>query len=447
MAAPTIANTFQVVRRRTAATLGDNIYGTASGGSASTLTDTGDIDRFPTTPQYLLGAELSTIENTGSGQTRRITTHAKTGGTVTLTVSTWTAPDTTTTYEIHDIGGIGWEKEQYDNAIKNAVDSLADAYYTDTYNVYFGVEKHADPQGAPGWPRFEYPMPSGFNYIFGVDYLASPPRTFHPVAYMDTHRALGDATARTSLAQGFKVYEAGMYEWVSVAMNKVASPTDNLTVAIQTNSSGVPSGTVLTDGTSGTVTGSTLDERLRYVVFRFDPPVYLAANTTYHLVVDRTGAADSVNYYRLAEDTGNVYGDGTLSTFDNSTWTAVSGSDIGFAIFAASTLWIPLRHKSGWEYKRVGSDFIYLPHLPREGTPIRIRGGAAIAEPSAETDNIPVRSEYVVAYAIQELLANASGRRGSRDSAAQASAWAQHVMKSTPRPIRHLPPNAIQVFA
>lgn len=447
MAAPTIQHTFQVVRRRVASTLGDNIYGTAAGGSTTTLTDTGDIDRFPTTPQYLLGAELSTIIGTNLGQTRRITTHAKTGGTVTLTVSTWLAPSSDTTYEIHDIGGIGFEKEQYDNAIKNAIDSLADAYFTDTYNVYFGIERHNNPQGAPGWPRHEYPMPSGFNYIFGIDRLASPPRAFNPMGYMDTYRALGDATARTRLSQGFKVYETGMYEWVSVAMNKVGSPTDSLTCTINTNSSGVPSGTVPTNGTSDTVTGSTLDERLRYVVFRFDPPVYLSADTTYHLVLARSTAVDSTNYYNVAEDTSNVYSDGTLSTYDDATWSAVTGSDIGFAIFAASTLWIPLRHKSGWEYKRVGSDFIYIPKLPREGTPIRIRGGAAIAEPTAETDNIPVRTEYVVAYAIQELLANASGRRGSRDSTGQARAWAEHVMKSTPRPIRHLPPNAIQVFA
>lgn len=444
MPLPIIAPTWTNVRREIASRLDDNISGLAAGGSTTTLTDTGDLDSYPA--GSLKGAEVSVVGGTGAVQSRHVTDHTKTGGTVTLTVPTWTASSTDSLYEIHQLNGRGFTKEQYDNAMNQAIYAISTSYWTDINSVAFGIERFGGREDAMGFPRFEYPMPSGYLYIYGVDYLAIPPQTYNPFGYADTFRALGDATARTRLFQGFKINVSGWYEWVSVAIGKVGSPTDNLTVDIQTDSAGVPSDTAITNGVSDTVVGSTLDERTRYVPFRFDPPVFLTADTQYHLVFKRSAAVDASNYYRLAEDTDGTYTDGTAGTYAPSTYTAVSGSDFCFAVFAASTRWRPLK---GWSYRRIGSDIIHLPNLPPDGTPIRIRGGAPLSAFSStsatEATAITIPPEYMIAYAVYQLTSARAGR-SLPDNYNQMAQWATRILDK-PRPRRALPPNTVQVWA
>ena len=449
MPIPIIAPTWRAVRREISTRLDDLIQGLASGGSTTTLTDTGDLDHL--VAGSLVGAEISVVNGTGAVQSRHITSHTKTGGTVTLTVPTWVTPNTTSYYEIHKLNGRGFSKEQYDNAMNQAIYALSSSYWTDTFSVPFGIERFGGREDALGFPRFEYPMPSGFLYLYGVDYLAITPQAHNPFGYAETTRALGDATARTRLFQGFKVNVSGWYEWVTVAMAKVGSPTDNLTAAIHTDSSGVPSGTVITNGTSDTVTGSTLDERIRYVPFRFDPPVFLTADTQYHLVFARSTAVNGTNYYTLAEDTGNTYADGTAGTYNATDYTAVSGSDFCFGLFAASTRWRPL---PSWEYRRVGTDIIYLPKLPHDSVPIRVRGAAALSAAAVgefattsttEETAITIPPEYMIAYAVYQLISSRGGRN-LPDNYNQMAQWATRIL-DRPRPRRGLPPNTIQVYA
>jgi hypothetical protein len=434
------------MRRRIARHLADNENGTASGGTTTTITMTGELDRYPVTPQYLLGAEVTHFISTTSTQSRHITTHAKTGGTVTLTVPTWASPVSTDAWEIHEIGGMGFRKSQYDDAINAAIDSVADGYFTDTFNVHFGMERGGSAAIA-GQPRLEYPVPASLNYLYALHYLDSSSAAANPFGNAETHRAMGDATARTSLGQGFKVGSSGWYEWFMVSARKVGSPTDNITLAIQSNSSGVPDGTAITNGTSDTIDGSTLDERYRYVPFRFDPPIYLTSGTQYHMVFDRSAAADASNYYQWAEDTGNSYGDGTASVFDNSSWAAVSASDFTFVIYPSSTEWRPILSKKGWDYRRIGNDVLYIPGGYNEGCPIRIAGATAIAEVTTETATVPVRPEYVEAYAIQYLLSTTKAKvAGESETMQIARHWADRILQS-PKPIRNIPNNAIRVYA
>ena len=439
MPSPIISITFTNMRERVARRLDDHIEGTASGGSATTLTDTGDIDRLPA--DYLLGAEISTIAGTGLGQSRNATDHTKTGGTVTLTVPTWTAVGSDTTYEIHKIGGRGFSKAQYDDSINAAIDSMGRAYFTDTDNIYFAVESSTPPSGIK---RHEYPMPTGFLYLYGVDKLGIGPSTGLELFNMDTRRAMGDATARTRIWQGFQVGLDGWYEWVCLYIDKVGSPTGNLTVQIHTDSAGIPSGTTVTDGTSDTFDGATVDARGRFIPFRLDPPVFLVGGTQYHIVLVRSDAVSASAYWRWAEDDDNGYGLGTAGTYDATTYTAVSGSDFIFHVFPASTEWTPIS-RSNWEYRRVGADFIAIKVLPNEGTPIRLRGGAAIAEPTAETTTLAVEPDYVEAFALDWLLSGRAGMVYPDNYATAAREWARHRLER-PRPSRPIPANAIRVY-
>lgn len=441
MPAPTITVTRQALRERISRRLDDLVSGTASGGTTTTMTDTGDIDRYPTTPQYFLGAEVTIVAGTGATQSRHVTTHSKTGGTVTLTVPTWTAPSTDSDYEIHKIGGRGFTYDQYNDAINSAVDALADSYFTDLSRVVFASQQ--DPE------RHEYPIAlSGLNYLYAVEYLNNYPASYLRLNQFDTYRNLGDATARTRLFQGFQVPDTNWYEWVVVPMLKVGSPTDNLTIEIHTNSSGVPSGTTVTDGTSDTFTGSTLDVELRLVPFRFNPPVYLSSSTQYHLVFVRSSAVNASNYYKVAEDDDNQYSDGTAGTYDASTYTAVSGSDFPFYIFKYSNDWRRLQPKTQWRVTAVGDSTnqqLFLPRLPHEAVPIRLLGLAPIAQPSADTTNIPIRPEWVEAFAVDFLLKGRAGRQLTDDYANAARAWAQQKL-SLPRPTRAFPPNTVQLY-
>ena len=452
MPLPIIAPSWAHTRQEIARKLRDLITGTAAGGSTTTLTDTGDLDRWPTTPQYLLGSEVSVIAGTGAVESRHVTTHAKAGGTVTLTVPTWTAPDTTSDYEIHKIGGRGFDKADYDEAMNQAIYSLSDTYWTDVYSVPFGIERSGNGSQNQSVVRYEYPMPSGFLYLYGVDFLNSPAASRNPLGYATTVRALGDATARTRVWQGFKVQQSGWYEWVSVAIQKVGTPTDNLTCLIMTDSSGIPSGTTVTNGTSDNLDGSTPQERLGYSVFRFDPPVYLTQDTQYHMVFARSAAVSGSNYWRLAEDTNDTYGEGTMGVYDAVTYTAVSGSDLCFAIFGASTNWKAFRSPY-WQYKRVGSDQIYIPVLPDDGTPIRLRGGAPLSTVTTsamtaalEAAAITIPPEYMIAYAVKALLGSKVGQ-SLPDNYAQALQAANAVILDKPKPHRALPTNTVEVYA
>ena len=453
MAAPTISQTRQDLRQRISRRIDDIVTGTVSGGTAGTgatngtATAIGDIERYPTSPAYFIGAEITHIDTSDVVQSRSVTAHSFSDPTVTLTIAgTWTAPTSGDEYEIHRIGGRGFTFAQYNDAINAAIDTLADSYFTDSFAIPWAIEAGNNVI----LPRHEYPMPSGYNYIYAVDYLDQSPMTHNRLGNADTYRALGDATARTRLFQGFKVNQTGYYGWVVVAMNKVGSPTDNLTIQIHGDSSGVPDGTALTYGTSDTVDGSTLDEQLRYVVFRFDPPVFLTSGTQYHLVFVRSTAVNATNYYRLAEDDDDNYADGTAGTYDAVTYTGVTGSDFCFAVFRHSDRWISFKQRrsgiAGWEYRRIGTDFIWLPYLPRDMVPIRLRGLTAIAEVTTETATVPIRPEWVEAFAVDFLLSGRTGKTTSDTYAQGAREWARQTM-ARPRPTRPLPHNAIRIFA
>lgn len=445
MSTPTTSITLQNLRKQIARKFRDDLSGTASGGSTTTITMTGDIGHIPTNPSRLIGAEVSVISGTGAGQSRHITGHSYAAPTATLTVPTWTAPDATSTYEIHQLNGRGFSKAQYDDAINAAVESMVDRYETDYSDIPFGMELGSVV--SEGIDRHEYPIPSNFKYLFDVQYLGVAPHEGTPAAMMDQYRSLGDATARTALWQTFQVHRTGNFGYVSVYLNKVGSPSGDLTLRVQTTSGGVPTGTTVTDGTV-TVTGSTLDTKSRYVVFQFSPPVFLQSDTTYALVIT-SSTIDSNNYYRWGEDTDSGYIFGNAGTYNGVAYSALT-SDFCFRIFSAVDTWITLRQKVGWDYIPLGSavatgaNTLYLPALAYDGTPVRLIGRAAISRPSAETSSLAIPVEYAEAYAIRHLIENNVGR-ALPDDYKSLFAAANGILATANHRRRLLPPNAVRL--
>ena len=140
-----------------------------------------------------------------------------------------------------------------------------------------------------------------------------------------SYNNFGDADTRTQRAQSFTVTDALAttisLESIFVALQKVASPTDNLTIEIQTDDSGEPSGTVVTNGTSNNVTGSGVASTSDLVEFTWSTPPELTSGDTYWAVIKRSTANNGTNYYQILDANGNVYsGNSAVYTASTTSW-------------------------------------------------------------------------------------------------------------------------------
>ena len=136
-------------------------------------------------------------------------------------------------------------------------------------------------------------------------------------------------TSYDLLAQSFQVTGAQTVGTVDLWLKKVGSPTGNLTVEIQPDSAGAPSGTAVSNGTSGTVAASTLTTSYADITFSFATPPSLSGSTTYWLVLKTTDSASNTNYVQWGADTSTPgYADGSMSGEASATWSALSADAV-----------------------------------------------------------------------------------------------------------------------
>lgn len=106
--------------------------------------------------------------------------------------------------------------------------------------------------------------------------------------------AFGDTGTETRRAFRFRTPYQRTLTSIDIDLNKQGTPTDNVEVALQADSSGVPSGT---DLTSASVAGSALTTT--QTTFGFDlADTVLSPDTWYWFVIRRSGANDAANFYR-----------------------------------------------------------------------------------------------------------------------------------------------------
>lgn len=131
--------------------------------------------------------------------------------------------------------------------------------------------------------------------------------------------AFGDTDTSTRRAQSFIITDAEattiVLDELTILLQKVASPGDNLTIEIQGDSAGAPDGTAITNGTSVAKTGASISADEQPVKFTWSTPPTLVSGTTYWAVFRRSGANDAVNYYELRDTDSNNYANGTGATF------------------------------------------------------------------------------------------------------------------------------------
>lgn len=134
-----------------------------------------------------------------------------------------------------------------------------------------------------------------------------------------TYSAFGNTAARTRIGQGF--YMNGTLELPRIWLRKVGSPTDNVTLSLCTDSSGVPSGTVLQ---TATIDGSTLTTTAAPIDFAITPEP-LTPKAKYWLELKRSGANDAANYYEVETCASGLYYDGGESLY-NASWGAATAT-------------------------------------------------------------------------------------------------------------------------
>lgn len=104
---------------------------------------------------------------------------------------------------------------------------------------------------------------------------------------------------------------------------------------IETNNSGVPSGSAITNGTA-TVVSANVGSSVGPVEVTFSTPPTVTAGTLYWIIFKQS-AGDASNYYRAYKQNTNVYSDGDVFTSTNSggTWTADTdgATDAAFIVY------------------------------------------------------------------------------------------------------------------
>ncbi len=132
---------------------------------------------------------------------------------------------------------------------------------------------------------------------------------------------VGDAAANTKQAQSFIVGHTGTITPTQLYPDNtptIGSPSDGLTVTIEADSAGFPSGTPLASVNISAATWVAGAGGL--ITITWGSPPSVTNGTTYWQVIKRQGALDASNYYRIGADSASTYPDGKAATFDGSSW-------------------------------------------------------------------------------------------------------------------------------
>ena len=117
--------------------------------------------------------------------------------------------------------------------------------------------------------------------------------------------SLRESGGADKLAMSFQSGRAGSVGHVRLWLRTVGSPAGAMTLTIEPDSSGDPSGTPVTNGTAGTVDEddtTVITGGYQWVTFTFSTPPSLSASTTYWLVLSTDRAAHASNYIEWGVD-------------------------------------------------------------------------------------------------------------------------------------------------
>lgn len=142
--------------------------------------------------------------------------------------------------------------------------------------------------------------------------------------------AAGGKGPYQKLAQSFVPDAQWTVDSIALNMIKSNSPTGTLTLTIQADSSGSPSGTPITNGTANTVAESSLPTGFNtFTAFTFSTPPVLTSGVTYWMVVTTDGTPSDVNHTQLSD--APAYASGLAKAEKTGAW-ETAGADSGATV-------------------------------------------------------------------------------------------------------------------
>ncbi len=109
---------------------------------------------------------------------------------------------------------------------------------------------------------------------------------------------------------------------MNLNLAKVGSPTDNITIRIETDSAGLPSGTLANANATATVAGTGLTTSLVDTTVTFAGAFTLTAGTMYWVVLNRDGALSDTNYYVSSNNNQDfLFSFTRMQNYASATWT------------------------------------------------------------------------------------------------------------------------------
>jgi len=170
---------------------------------------------------------------------------------------------------------------------------------------------------------------------------------------------------RTAVGQGFKVDTTGYVDFIDVELIRVGAVAGVIQAELQTDSSGLPSGTVL--ATSDKLNAGHVSTSSQWIRFIFRTPVSLTATTQYHLVLTGSWTASDAVYIGWRCDTSSAtYANGTRTQKEAGTWnnTGTTAHDFSFKMYVRrndSAVTMPSGYDGkcllGYVYNNASSDF------------------------------------------------------------------------------------------
>lgn len=119
-------------------------------------------------------------------------------------------------------------------------------------------------------------------------------------------------------AQSFQESTTYYIRKVKIQLSKNGSPSDNLVIALQGDSSGSPNGT---DADTASIAGSSLTTSAAEYTLDFGANNTLTANTKYWIVVRRSGSLSDTDYYFVhGAGSGDPYSNGAAKRYVSSAW-------------------------------------------------------------------------------------------------------------------------------
>jgi len=165
-------------------------------------------------------------------------------------------------------------------------------------------------------------------------YIDTPPTTRFAQNSAVNNTNVGSSVTNEKIAVPF-VGSGVSASTLTANFKKVGTPTDNLVTRIETDSGGLPSGTLADANATGNTGGGGLTTSYVDTTVTFAGSFTLAANTKFWIVFERSAALDVSNFYRVgAEERYST--SFQAHQFVSSTWTARTNISTYFGSFTGA---------------------------------------------------------------------------------------------------------------